>query len=81
MKKPLFRRKPRRILRLPDLDHSKTAVLSTLPSRGSQLAYRFAIDDFITWYCSEPRLAFNKTVVLRYRLRSSTLRVSSTHDG
>jgi hypothetical protein len=22
---------------------------------------------FISWYCSEPRLAFNRTVVLRYR--------------
>src|SRR5438552_857197 len=26
-----------------------------------------AIDEFIGWYCSEPRLAFNRTVVLRYR--------------
>jgi site-specific recombinase XerD len=68
MKKP-SRRKPRRILRLPDLDHSKAAVLSTLGSPDSQRAYRFAIDDFIAWYCSEPRLAFNKTVVLRYRLQ------------
>jgi hypothetical protein len=23
--------------------------------------------NFITWYCSEPRLAFNRTVLLRYR--------------
>ena len=42
MKKLLFRRKPRRILRLPDLDHSKTAVLNTLSSPDSQRAYRFA---------------------------------------
>ncbi len=69
MKKLLLRRKPKRILRLPDLDHSKTAVLSTLSSPDSQRAYRFAIDDFVAWYCSEPRLAFNKTVVLRYRLQ------------
>ena len=69
MKKPLLRRKPKRILRLPDLDHSKTAVLNTLSSSDSQRAYRFAIDDFVVWYCSEPRLAFNKTVVLRYRLQ------------
>ena len=69
MKKPLLRRKPKRILRLPDLDHSKTAVLNTLSSPDSQRAYRFAIDDFVAWYCSEPRLAFNKTVVLRYRLQ------------
>ena len=60
---------PRRVLRLPDLDHAKTAVLNTLLSLDSQRAYRFAMDDFIAWYCSEPRLAFNKTVVLRYKLR------------
>src|SRR5215469_18119463 len=34
----------------------------------SKRAYRFAIEDFVTWYRSEPRLAFSKTVVLRYRL-------------
>jgi site-specific recombinase XerD len=69
MKKHLNRRKPKRILRLPDLDHSKTVVLNTLGSPESQRSYRFAIDDFISWYCSEPRLAFNKTIVLRYRLQ------------
>jgi site-specific recombinase XerD len=26
------------------------------------------IDQFIAWYCSEPRLAFNRIVVVRYRL-------------
>jgi integrase len=60
---------PKRILRLPDLDHAKLSVLNTLGSPDSQRAYRFAIEDFITWYCSEPRIAFNKTVVLRYRIQ------------
>jgi site-specific recombinase XerD len=77
MKKP-SRRKPRRVLRLPDLDHSKTAVLSTLGSPDSQRAYRFAIDDFIDWYCSEPRLAFNKTVVLRNRLQLEARRLAAS---
>jgi hypothetical protein len=27
-----------------------------------------AITDFVEWYCSEPRLALNRTVVLRYRI-------------
>ena len=45
---------PRRVLRLPDLDHAKTVVLNTLLSLDSQRAYRFAMDDFIAWYCSEP---------------------------
>jgi site-specific recombinase XerD len=60
---------PKQALRLPDLDHAKLSVLNTLASPQSQRAYRFAIDDFIAWYCSEPRIAFNKTVVLRYRMQ------------
>jgi len=63
------KRIPKRVLRLPDLDHAKLSVLNTLGSPESQRAYRFAIDDFISWYCSEPRIAFNKTVVLRYRIQ------------
>jgi len=34
---------------------------------SSQESYGHAIDEFIGWYCSEPRLAFSRTVVLRYR--------------
>src|ERR1700692_2210862 len=78
MKKKLYSRKLRRVLRLPDLDHSKTAVLNTLGSPESQRSYRFAIDDFIAWYCSEPRLAFNKTVVLRYRMQLEARRLSAS---
>ena len=26
--------------------------------------YRHAIDEFVAWYCSEPRLSFNKTVIV-----------------
>ncbi len=61
------RRSPKTVLGLPDLDHSKSSVLQTLGSAASQKTYAFAIDDFIGWYCSEPRLAFGRTVVLRYR--------------
>jgi site-specific recombinase XerD len=68
MKRPSYTR-PKRVLRLPDLDHAKAAVLNTLSSPDSQRSYRFAINDFIAWYCSEPRPAFNKNVVLRYRLQ------------
>jgi hypothetical protein len=55
-------------LRLPDLDHAKVAVLTGLRSPESQRTYEHAIDEFIAWYCSEPRLSFNKTVVTRYRI-------------
>jgi site-specific recombinase XerD len=55
------------VLRLPDLEHAKTAVLNSLTSPDAQRGYRHAIDEFVDWYCSEPRLAFNRIVVLRYR--------------
>jgi integrase len=38
-----------------------------LTSTGGQRGYGHAIDEFVDWYCSEPRLALNRTVVLRYR--------------
>ena len=66
----------KRVLRLPDLDYAKGSVLNTLGSPESKRAYEFAIDDFVRWYCSEPRLAFNKTVVLRYRLELEGRRLS-----
>src|ERR1700737_2322873 len=78
MKKKLCSRKPKRVLRLPDLDHSKPAVLTTLGSQESQRSYRFAIEDFLAWYCSEPRLAFNKTVFLRYRLQLEARHLSAS---
>src|SRR3989454_6551119 len=55
------------VLRLPDLEHAKTTVLNSLTSRDAQRGYRHAINEFVDWYCSEPRLAFNRIVVLRYR--------------
>ena len=63
--KPNYRR---RLLRLPDLDHCKRAVLNSLGSPASRRVYEYAIDQFIAWYCSEPRLAFNRIVVVRYRM-------------
>src|ERR1700709_1647453 len=66
-KRKYTHRSTRTILRLPDLDHSKSSVLQSLGSAASKRTYGAAIEDFITWYCSEPRLAFGRTVVLRYR--------------
>jgi len=57
----------RKALRIPDLEQSKRAVLNYLPAKTSQDAYGHAIDEFFSWYCSEPPLAFNRTVVVRYR--------------
>ena len=62
------KKSPKRILALPDLEHAKTAVLNSLTSASGQRTYEHAIREFVGWYCSEPRLAFNRTVVLRYRI-------------
>ncbi len=55
-------------LGLPDLEQAKATVLASLRSPESQRSYRHSIDEFVLWYCSEPRLSFNKTVVMRYRI-------------
>jgi hypothetical protein len=68
--KPSSRRRrssTKSVLRLPDLEHAKAAVLNSLNSADAKRGYRHAIDEFVDWYCSEPRLAFNRIVVLRYR--------------
>ena len=62
------RRVPKAVLRLPDLDQAKSAVLNSLSSIDAQRGYRHAIEEFVEWCCSEPRLSFSKTVVLRYRI-------------
>jgi integrase len=59
---------PKRALALPDLEQTKSAVLNTLTSKSGQRSYAHAIDEFVEWYCSEPRLALNRNVVLRYRI-------------
>ena len=54
---------------IPELQQSKTAVLNTLASQHSRRSYEYAnaIERFIAWYCSEPRLTFNRSVVVKYR--------------
>jgi hypothetical protein len=43
------------ILRLPDLEQSKNAVLNSLAAASSQESYAHAIDEFIGWYeCASP---------------------------
>ncbi len=71
MRRKTSRRKigrPKTELGLPDLDQSKAVVIGSLRSPESQRGYRHAIDEFIEWYCSEPRLSFNRNVILRYRI-------------
>ena len=68
MPKSQRKRVARPVLNLPDLEQSKSAVLNSLASPNSRRAYEYAIREFTEWYCSEPRLAFNKTVLTRYRM-------------
>jgi hypothetical protein len=51
-------------LGIPDLENAKVAVIVSLRSFESQRSYRHSIDEFVAWYCSAPRLSFNKAVVL-----------------
>ena len=64
------------ILRLPDLEVAKTAVINSLSCPDAQRGYRHAIDEFIDRYCSEPRLSFSKTVVVRYRMHLESRRLA-----
>ena len=68
MSKSRKKRMPKRVLALPDLEQVKSAVLNTLTSVSGQRTYDHAINDFVECYCSEPRVAFNRSVVLRYRI-------------
>ena len=60
------RTKAKTILRLPDLEQSKTAVLHSLGAASPQESYRYAIDEFIGWIVPNRVWRFNRTVV-RYR--------------
>lgn len=39
-------------------------MINTLASVHSRRSYGYAIERFIAWYCSEPRLTFNRTVTV-----------------
>jgi hypothetical protein len=56
------KRAPKSVLKLPDLEQSKSAVLNSLTSPSSQRTYDHAIREFIEWYCSESRLASFKSL-------------------
>jgi site-specific recombinase XerC len=66
---------------LPELDQSKKAVLDALVSKHSRRAYKHAIEAFITWYCLEPRIGFNRLIVVRYRsfLQSQSLSAATVN--
>jgi site-specific recombinase XerD len=68
MAKSKYKRTLKAVLKLPDLEQSKSAVINSLTSASSKRSYDRAIREFIDWYSSEPRLAFHRTVVTRYQI-------------
>jgi len=56
-------------------------VLNSLTSASGQRTYEHAIREFVAWYCSEPRLAFDRTVVPRYRIWKQRSGSSSSEQG
>ena|SRR5579863_2137725 len=60
--------RPKSKLGLPDPEQAKAAGVGSLPSLGSKREYGRSIDEFGAWYCSEPRLSFSRTVVVRLRM-------------
>jgi hypothetical protein len=67
---------PERVLALPDLEYAKMPVLNSLTSASGQRTYDHAIREFVTWYCSEPRLASRG----RLFVTNSTLRLFKRRD-
>ena len=66
------------VLRLADLKHGQGRSLEQVTSSDAQRGYRHAIDEFVEWYCSEPRRVFNRIVGVTL---SISLRISSTGTG
>ena len=60
---------PSATLTIPELEQSEAAVLNTLASVHSRRSYAYAIERFIAWYCSEPRLTFQNCPPLSSRIR------------
>ena len=63
---------------LPELDQPKKSVLNSLASLQSRRSYQHAMDEFIEWYCSEPRLALNRGIVLGYRLQLEAKKLAAS---
>ncbi len=75
-KRTATRRSAKNTLRLLTSITPKPQCLQSLGAVASKRTYAYAINDFITWYCSEPRLAFGRTVVLRYRYELEARRLA-----
>ena len=78
--KPSSRRRrnsTKSILRLPDLEHAKAAVVNSLNSADAKRGYRHAIDEFVDWYCSEPEAARERAGLAAFTGVLESLRLGS----
>lgn len=73
-----FRQSSANLIGLPDLEPSRTAVLNSLGSANSRRAYDYGIRTFLDWYCGQPRLGFNRSVVAQYRSFLESQRLSAS---
>src|SRR2546429_821203 len=86
MAKSKRKRAPKTVLKLPDLEQSKSVVLNSLRSASSKRSYEHAICEFIDWYCSEPRLAFKLNslpgvIPIRLRGHCKVVRTPGVHSN
>jgi hypothetical protein len=44
---------------IPELEQAKMAAVNSLVSVQFRRGYKHAMDEFITWYCSESRLGLS----------------------
>ena len=72
------RRVPKTSVAPADLNQAESAALNSLSSVDAQRGYGHAIEAFIEWYCSKPRLSFTKTVDLRWNRHKDTWRLYSS---
>jgi hypothetical protein len=67
-------------LRLPDLEHAKAAVLNSQTPQMQSGAIVTPSRSSLTGNCSEPRLAFSRVVVLRYRSHLESRQLAPGHN-
>jgi hypothetical protein len=67
------KRAPKPVLKLPDFEQSKSAVLNSLTSPSSQRTYDHAIREFIEWYCSEVSLQQDRSHPVQDFTRTAAL--------
>src|SRR5579862_1507055 len=74
---------PKAVLRLPDLDQAKSAILNSLTWADAQSGYRHAIDEFVDWYGCKQHIqdAVNERIGIDHRAERALIRVGGDAAG